>query len=268
VKIENLRRIGRQLSLEITGAGRSPDMQKPLGVGAGGDRTFPIDKRAEDIILSGLGSLGEPLTVVSEEAGVLDIQGGGPPIVIIDPIDGSKNAVSGIPVYCASIAVASGNTVGDIELSYVINLVNGDEFWAERHSGAFLNGQRIFTQKDTEFILVAYEAQSPVKDLPVILPLLSRARKTRCLGSIALDLSYLSLGAISVFVSPSASRSFDFAGGLLLVREAGGLVTDTEGGDVGQVMLGLKRSCPLLASANEGLHRKALDLLSGREKRV
>ena len=85
--------------------------------------------------------------------------------VLIDPVDGSRNAVSGIPFYCTSIAVADGNTVGDIELAYVVNLINGDEFWAEKGKGAFLNGERITAQKDDVFYLVAYEAQTPHRDI-------------------------------------------------------------------------------------------------------
>ena len=88
---------------------------------------------------------------------------GGGKKVLIDPIDGSKNAIAGIPFYCTSIAVAGGNTIGDIGLSYIVNLINGDEFWAEKDKGAFLNGERIYAQKNNELYLVAYEAQSPKK---------------------------------------------------------------------------------------------------------
>jgi len=73
------------------------------------------------------------------------------------------------------------------------------------------------TQKDAIFYLIAYEAQTPDKDIARIIPLFSESRKTRCLGSTALDLAYLAFGAISIFVVPSLSRCFDFAGGYLLV---------------------------------------------------
>jgi myo-inositol-1(or 4)-monophosphatase len=102
MKIELLRNIGRQLLKEIPLLKQRTLTQTALGVGASGDKTFPIDKRAEDIIISGLEASGEPLTIVSEEAGIHDIKGGGRK-VLIDPIDGSKNAIAGIPFYCASI---------------------------------------------------------------------------------------------------------------------------------------------------------------------
>ncbi|HWR57663.1 MAG TPA: inositol monophosphatase family protein [Thermodesulfovibrionales bacterium] len=237
-----------------------PLTQKALGVGAGGDKTFPIDRLAEDVIISGLEASNLPLSIISEEYGLKDINGGGKK-VLIDPIDGSKNAISGIPFYCTSIAIADGNTINSISVAYVVNLINGDEFRAERNQGAFLNGERISTQKDDEFYLVAYEAQTPGKDVSRILPLLATSRKTRCLGATALDLAYLACGAISVFVTPSPSRSFDFAGGWLLVKEAGGVSTDLRGNPLDDIELGLKRSTPILSSGNSGLHDRALRIL-------
>lgn len=235
--------------------------QKALKKGAAGDKTYPVDKKAEEIILEGLFSTGEALTAVSEEKGLIEINGGGK-IVLIDPIDGSKNAVSGIPLFCTSIAVSEGEEIGLISLSYIINLVNGDEFWAEKGRGAFLNGKKIRTQEDSVLRLVAYEAQSPGRDIADALPLLSEAHKTRCLGSVALDLAYLAAGAVSIFINPSPSRSFDFGGGYLIVKEAGGVFTDAEGGPIESSKIGLERTTSLLASGNPALHEKALKLLT------
>jgi myo-inositol-1(or 4)-monophosphatase len=259
MNLDTLRTIGRRLLAEIPSGKRIS--KDAIGIGASGDRTYPIDKIAEDIVLSVLESSGEPLTVISEEIGISHIRGGGT-IVLIDPVDGSRNAVAGIPFFCTSIAVAAGDTVGNIYLSYVLNLINGDEFWADKGNGAFLRGERIFTQRDDVFYLTAYEAQSPAKDIPNIVPLLSESRKTRCLGATALDIAYLANGSISVFANPSPSRSFDFAGGWLLVQEAGGVFTDMRGNPVNNVEIGLKKSTPLLVSGNEKLHEKALRLVN------
>lgn len=255
--IDELRRIGRRLLTEVEAERRSPIIGRPLGTGAAGDKTFPVDRRAEDVILAGLKELDQPLTVISEEAGVINLKGGGT-TVIVDPVDGSKNAISGIPFFCASIGVAEGGSLADLRLAYVVHLVTGDEFWAEKGSGAYLNGRRLTCQEGDEFSLIAYESPSPARDLPALLPLLSQARKTRCFGATALDLAFVALGAASVFVTASPSRSFDFAAGWLLVKEAGGIVTDSEGNDIGGVELSLKRSVALLAAGNPVLHRKAL----------
>jgi len=261
MNIEILRSIGKRLRAEIQpGRNISRDV---VGIGAAGDTTYAIDKMAEEIIFSVLEHSGDPLTVISEEMGIREVNGGGM-TVLIDPVDGSRNAVAGIPFFCTSIAVAEGKTVGGIHLSYVLNLINGDEFMAEKGKGAFLNGKRIFTQKDNILYLAAYEAQSPATDIPRIIPLLSAARKTRCLGATALDIAYLARGAVSVFANPSPSRSFDFAGGWLLVEEAGGVFTDMKGDAINNVEISLKKSTSLLVSGNAGLHDKALRLLADR----
>ena len=261
MNIDDLKAIGRTLLTEVPAVRFAPGRKDFVGTGAAGDKTFAVDLLAEEIVLAGLKALQEPLTIISEEMGVMELLGGGTR-VMVDPVDGSKNAVAGIPFFCTSIAVSDGDILGKVRLSYVINLSNGDEFWAEAGSGAWLNGRRLQTQDDDLLSLVSYEAQVPAKDIPVIMPLLSQARKTRCLGATALDLAYLACGASSVFVTPSRSRSFDFAGGWLLAKEAGGIITDISGEDIENVSLDLKKSTSLLAAGNKGLHKKALELLS------
>ncbi|MCE5312410.1 MAG: hypothetical protein LLF86_04580 [Nitrospiraceae bacterium] len=258
--INSLRQIGKRLFGEIGSMRLVPFSQEPLAKGAGGDKTFAVDKKAEDIIISSLESLNMPLSIISEELGTMEIKGGGQRVVI-DPVDGSKNAITGIPLYCTSIAVADSDNVSSIRLGYVINLLTGDEFWAERGTGAFFNSRRISAQQDDVIYMVGYEAQNPGRDIPRLHKLFSEARRTRCFGATALSISYVGYGAVSVFVSPAPSRTFDFGAGYLIVREAGGIVTDTEGRPVESVELNLKKSTPLLAAGNRQLHQKALSLL-------
>jgi myo-inositol-1(or 4)-monophosphatase len=260
MKIEHLRQIGKRLFADIGNTRLKPFASESIGKGASGDKTFPIDKKAEDIIISSLEALKEPLTIVSEEIGIKNIKGGGKK-VLIDPIDGSKNAITGIPFYCSSIAVAEGDNIGGISMGYVINLLTGDEFWSEKGKGAFFNGEGIHTQKDDVFYLIAYESPSPKNDIPKMIRLLSETRRTRCFGATALDLAYVAYGSVSVFVTPSPSRSFDFAGGYLLIKEAGGVFSDTGGNPIEDMEIGLKRSVPILAAGNKQLHEKALKLI-------
>jgi myo-inositol-1(or 4)-monophosphatase len=260
--IKVLQRVREKLLKKLAETRSTPLSQTALGRGAGGDKTFPVDRLAEDLIISELESSGLPLSIISEEYGRKEINGGGR-TVLIDPIDGSKNAISGIPFYCTSIAVADGNTIGSVTVAYIVNLVNGDEFRAEKGQGAFLNDVKISSQQGDELRLVAYEAQVPGRDIPPILPLVAHSHKARCLGATALDLAYLAGGSISVFICPSPSRSFDFAAGWLLAKEAGAVCTDLNGSPADNVELGLGRSVPLLASGNRSLHDKALHLLNG-----
>jgi myo-inositol-1(or 4)-monophosphatase len=261
MKIESLREIGRKLFAEIGKTRLKPFASEAIGKGASGDKTFPIDKKAEDIIIGSLEALNAPLSIISEEVGLKELSGGGKR-VLIDPIDGSKNAITGIPFYCSSIAVADEDNIGSMSLAYIINLLTGDEFWAEKGKGAFFNGERIHTQKDDVFYLIAYESPTPKNDIPRMIRLLSETRRTRCFGATALDLAYVAYGSVSVFLTPSPSRSFDFAGGYLLIKEAGGVFSDTGGNPIEDMEIGLKRSAPILAAGNKQLHEKALKLLS------
>ncbi|MCX8030968.1 MAG: hypothetical protein N3A59_05235 [Thermodesulfovibrionales bacterium] len=258
--IKELREIGKKLYIYFQKIRLKPFESQSLGKGASGDKTFPIDKDAEDIIISHLENLKIPLQIISEERGAKEISNKGI-YIVIDPVDGSKNAINGIPFYCTSIAIAEDKKIGSICLGYIINLLTGDEFWAERGKGAFFNNERIYSQKDITLYLTAYEAQIPKRDLPKILKLLSESRRTRCLGATALDLAYVAYGSVSVFVSPSPSRTFDFAAGWLLVQESEGIITDLQGNEIINLEIGIKKSVPILASGNKELHEKALNLL-------
>jgi myo-inositol-1(or 4)-monophosphatase len=240
----------------------------PIGKGAGGDKTFPVDKWAEDIILVALEKAhqqGETFTLISEELGTRKF-GEGKKVVLVDPIDGSNNAKSGIPFFSTSLALLNDATLSTLAVGYVINLAMGDEFWALRAQGAYKNGKRIRTAATHGITIVAYEASSPKADLPIILPLLGEAKRTRCFGSTALDLSYLAAGAISVFATATASRAFDFAAGMLILEEADGVITDLEGTSLDHVVAGLGRTVPLLASKNDATHVLALNTLTSRRR--
>ncbi len=263
IDIKSLRKIGKLLKKEVDQHIGELLRSAPLGKGAGGDVTHLVDKRAEDIVFEELRKLNTPVTLVSEECGIREIQGGGPRL-LVDPIDGSRNAITGIPLFSTSIALVDGDRIGKTAIGYIINLVSGDEFWALKGSGSFLNGIQIHTQQGIRMKVAAYEAQIPRRDIPKIVPLLSLFDRARCFGSTALDLAFLARGAVSLFIVPSRSRSFDFAAGYLLVRESGGIITDLKGKSIENVEVGIKHSTPLLASANEEMHKKALDVLLGR----
>ena len=239
----------------------------PLGKGAGGDKTFPVDKWAEDIVVAALTKVhqqGESFTLISEELGIRKF-GEGKKIVLVDPIDGSNNAKSGIPFFSTSLALLDGDTLSTLAVGYVINLAMGDEFWAVRAQGAYKNGKQIRTSPIEGITVVAFEASSPKADLPRIMPLLGHARRTRCFGSTALDLAYLASGALSVFVTATASRAFDYAAGMLILEEADGVITDLDGTSLDHIVVGLERTAPLLASKNDATHVSALNALAPRK---
>src|SRR5918992_572284 len=90
--------------------------------GEGGDIALVIDRAAEDAVFDELDRLGVPLTAISEERGEIELHGGGPVRVVIDPVDGSLNAKRRLPFACVSIAVASGPRMDDVQVGYVAEL--------------------------------------------------------------------------------------------------------------------------------------------------
>ena len=103
-----------------------------IGKGAGGDWTMKIDKLAEDIIINSLKSHNVSCIVVSEEGGIMEIGGKPDVYVVIDSIDGTTNAIRGIPFFCTSIAMSKGNSIKDIDAGVVLNLSDGMIFYAEK----------------------------------------------------------------------------------------------------------------------------------------
>jgi len=262
--LEIFKGIGQKMRSGLSVALAQEGGKVSLGKGAGGDKTFPVDKWAEDIVVAALEAAhkqGEAFTLISEELGIRKF-GDGKKIVLVDPIDGSNNAKSGIPFFSTSLALLNGDTLATLAVGYVINLAAGGEFWAVRGQGAYKDGVRIRTSPLQGITIVAYEASTPSVDLPKIMPLIAKAQRTRCFGSTALDLAYLASGAISVFATATASRAFDYAAGMLILEEADGVITDLEGTSLDHIVVGLERTVPLLASKNDATQVMALNALS------
>jgi myo-inositol-1(or 4)-monophosphatase len=247
----------REAAQEIIGDNRAGE---PLGEGASGDITFAVDKRAENAIITVLEEArraGESFTFISEELGEKDY-GNRDVVIIADPIDGSNNAKFGMPYYSTSIALAVGRNLSDVVLGYVMNLATGDEFWAMKGQGAYKNGIRIKPREEHPTRMVNFECSDPSCHLPGAMALLTIFDKVRWLGSTALDLAYLASGSTDAVYVATASRSFDYAAGWLLVEESGGVITDTTGKPLDGTPLGIVRTRPILAAATPELHKEAL----------
>jgi myo-inositol-1(or 4)-monophosphatase len=199
-----------------------------LGRGAGGDLTVAIDQAAEDAALAVLAAeVGEPFTVVSEEVGERAYGGGGRRRVVIDPIDGSLNAKRGLPLYAFSVAVADGPAMADVELGYVYDLGNGEEWIARRGRGASVDGVALGASRPLARLqLVALEATRPEHLAPAAAALPGEVERVRVLGSLALALCHLADGRLDAVASlrPNGARSIDIAAAQLVLREAGAAI--------------------------------------------
>jgi myo-inositol-1(or 4)-monophosphatase len=236
---------------EVTGAEARTVYE---GVGEGGDRTLAIDRRCEDVVfaeLEELAAAGASFVAVSEERGAVSFGGGGPARVVIDPIDGSLNARRTLPSHSLSIAVASGDTMADVELGYVFDFGAGEEFAARRGSGATLDGSAIEVGEDRdELELLGLEAAEPARALEALAPLADRVYRLRVVGSIAITAAYVAAGRLDAMVALRPCRSVDAAAAQLIVREAGGRVAF---GDLplADAPLGLSARYPIAAAAGE-----------------
>jgi myo-inositol-1(or 4)-monophosphatase len=201
--------------------GRLPtrvEREPVVGRGLGGDETTAIDRAAEDAILERIRESAG--SIVSEEVG--RIGGEALPLVVVDPIDGSLNAKRGIPFFSLSIAVAEGETMGDVVFGFVHDFGSGEEWTARRGEGAWLNGEALGAVRPKDEIeILSFEATRTslvARDAPKVADL---AHRLRIMGSLALSLCHLAAGRVDAVCSLKPARSVDIAAGQLLCRERG-----------------------------------------------
>jgi myo-inositol-1(or 4)-monophosphatase len=203
--------------------------------GEGGDMALAIDRAVEDAVLEDLESFGVGARVITEERGELEVAGGGPALVVIDPIDGSLNAKRHMAHYALSIAVASGNSMADVEIGYVAGLdASAEEFWARRGEGAWLGGERLdLSRASGELEVLGVESARPELVAAAAERLSATgARRLRMIGSFALSLCYVGAMRFDAMLSLRTCRSVDAAAAQLVVREAGGVVAFPDAGDL------------------------------------
>ena len=201
--------------------------------GRGGDRTLVIDRSAEDVVLGeleGLRAQGHRFVALSEERGEIDF--GDPSVlVIVDPIDGSLNAKRGISHYALSVAVAAGDTMNDVVFGFVHDFGPGEEWWARRGEGAWLEGVKLDPTlgerraRNGKLEVLGIESADPRSVAASIDELVTAAYRLRALGTIAASLCQVAAARFDALVSLRRCRGFDAAAGQLIVREAGGVVS-------------------------------------------
>ena len=176
---------------------------------------------------------------------------------IVDPLDGTMNYVHRVPHYCVSIALERR---GKILVGTVYDPVAGDCFTAQAGGGAFLNGQRLRTsdvQQLSQALVVASfppRVQRNSPELAHFVNVLVQAQGMRRTGSAALNLCYVAAGRFDAFWA-TETHAWDIAAGMLLVQEAGGLMTNLKGQPVD---LDQPR---FLATATPELHAELLRVL-------
>lgn len=221
-----------------------------------GDFVTTADQRTERILVEELKRARPGYPFLLEESGVID----GPDKshrFIIDPLDGTTNFMHGIPHFAVSIALErDGHTVSGV----VFNPISDEMFVAEKSHGAFLNNKRlrVAARKHVKDTLSATGIPFIGKDgherfLAELGSVMGQTTGVRRFGSAALDLAWVAAGRYDAFWERGL-KPWDVAAGLLMVREAGGVVSDLNGGekmyDTGEVL-----------AANDVLHPQFLKLL-------
>ncbi len=196
------------------------------------DYVTDIDLKAEQAIIDILHTAYPTDSFLTEEQGEIwheDQEA----IWVIDPIDGTLNFLHGFPHFAVSIAK---KVKGRVELGVIFNPVTQDMFTVVRGEGATLNDRRIRVSQRTGLHGALVASNMPragdrsdlyAKLMEKIVPKVGAVRRT---GSSALDLAYVAAGYLDTFVC-NHFQEWDVAAGILLVREAGGVVTDLQGGD-------------------------------------
>ncbi|OCG57720.1 inositol monophosphatase [Gilliamella sp. Nev6-6] len=191
------------------------------------------DRAAEALIIETIKKAYPDHTIIAEESGLAkgndaDTQW------IIDPIDGTTNFIKNIPHFAVSIAA---RVKGKTEIAVVYNPMSNELFTAARGKGAQLNGYRIRVSnaKGLEGSVLATALPFKAKQysdsyFTVLQKLFVKCGDFRRAGSAALDLAYVAAGRLDGFFEIGL-KPWDIAAGELILREAGGVVTDFAGGN-------------------------------------
>jgi myo-inositol-1(or 4)-monophosphatase len=253
VMIAAARKAGRKL---IRDFGEIENLQISLKGPA--DFVTVADQRTEKILIEELSRARPGYNFLVEESGVVE----GPDKThrfIIDPLDGTTNFLHGIPHFAISIAL---EREGQFVSAVVFNPVTDEMYVAEKGHGAYLNDKRLRVAARKQMRTALLATGIPflgreghevfLKDLQTVMALTSGVRR---FGSAALDLAYVAAGRYDGFWERGL-KAWDVAAGILLVREAGGVVSDLDGN---QNML----EAGHILAASEALHPQILKLLKG-----
>jgi myo-inositol-1(or 4)-monophosphatase len=191
-----------------------------------------IDKKSEEMLVEKLGKLLPESGFITEEK--TSVKRGNEYNWIIDPLDGTTNYIHGMPCFCISIGLLQNNEL----VLGVVHELNLDEcFYGWKKGGAYLNGNRISVSENKSLEDSLLATGFPYLNFDKIKPYMEifdycmrHTHGLRRLGSAAADLAYVACGRFEGFYEYGLNP-WDVAGGALLVKEAGGIVTDFKGNE-------------------------------------
>jgi myo-inositol-1(or 4)-monophosphatase len=245
VMVQAAMKAGRSLSRDF---GEVQNLQ--VSMKGPGDYVSQADRKAEDILFAELSKARPGYAFLMEERGVV-AGDDGQHRWIVDPLDGTTNFLHGIPLFAISIAL---ERQGQIVAGVIYNPAMDELYTAERGGGAFMNDRRLRVTKLTDAVIgcgVPHLGRGQHGNFLIELRnVMAEVSGIRRMGAASLDLAYVAAGRMDGYWEIGLSP-WDIAAGILLVREAGGFVSDMDGGqdmlDGGSIITG-----------NEVIHRALL----------
>lgn len=213
------------------------------------------DLKSEKIIIEHIKKSFPDHSILSEEKG--EEKGSSDFRWIIDPVDGTINFSRGIEEFCISIAVERDKK---LILGLIYNPLQSKFYVAEKDKGAFLNEQKIHVSKEKEIIntILATDNSSNIdariKNYDILAKICTQVRHIRIFGSGALHLARIAAGEIDAYYKTKLNY-WDYGAGVLIVKEAGGKITDFSGNMISE-------SSKDIVASNGVVHDQVLKLLN------
>jgi len=193
-----------------------------------GDFVTDADLKTEKILLETLQYYYPEATYISEEKGKID---GNDEIIVIDPIDGTTNFIHGIPLIGIVVSKIVDNEISD---GVIYNPITNDFYWASKGKGAWCNNKRLRVSKRSSLLDSVVGVGIPHANriyegyFDQIEKISNKCSGLRRMGAAAIDLAYVASGKLDAFWERNLNL-WDVSSGVLLVREAGGRVTEPSG---------------------------------------
>ena len=227
VMVQAAMKAGRSLSRDF---GEVQNLQVSLK--GPGDYVSQADRKAEDILFTELSKARPGYAFLMEERGVVEGDDD-QHRWIVDPLDGTTNFLHGIPLFAVSIAL---ERQGQLVAGVIYNPAMDELYTAERGGGAFMNDRRLRVAARTKLSDTVIGCGVPHlgrgqhgQFLVELRNVMAEVSGIRRLGAASLDLAYVAAGRMDGFWETGLS-AWDIAAGILLIREAGGFLSDADGG--------------------------------------
>jgi myo-inositol-1(or 4)-monophosphatase len=223
--------------------------------GAGGDNTRMIDLVAEEAAVSYLESIRFDGCLLSEELGEKRFGPSDYPLLILDPIDGTTNAIHGISLYSISVAASTGPLLSNVYAGVVMELPSGRLFSGKKGTGAYLDDKKLCVKQITtlkEGLLgIDLNVKGDERKMAEVLPLCLYAKHIRNMGSAAIELCYVASSALDLYAdNRELLRVTDIAAAYIILKEAGASILNLQGEEL-DCNLNLVERLSLVAGAQK-----------------